>query len=264
MRSLSAAAARLVNAPNFRDLGGHRARDGRSVRTGVLYRSDQLHRLDEAECATIGALGIELVVDLRQAAERRRAPNPALAGARELVADVLADSGRDAEGVTPEGWVLIAAGRGAEFMHELYRDLVAKPAAQRAYAALIRAVVDARGAALIHCAAGQDRTGWAAAVLLRILDVDRDTVMQDYLLSARRLDAKHQRLLQSYARRYAHQGIGEVELRPLLWIRAEYLERAFAEVDRLFGSFDTYLDQALGVDEPMRVALRHRLLTSDG
>jgi protein-tyrosine phosphatase len=257
-------APRLADAPNFRDFGGYGTSDGRRVRTGVLYRSDQLHRLAGRDLQSIGELGISLVIDLRQAPERRRAPNPPIGGARELVADVLAGAGRDAEGITADGWARIAAGLGTEFMRELYRDLVASAGARRAYAAMMRGIIEAEGAVVIHCAAGQDRTGWAVATLLTALGVHRDVVIEDYLLSAARLDEKHQRVAKSYARRYAHLGIGESELQPLLWIRREYIEEAFAEMERLYGSFEDYLQQALGVDAGARDALRARLLVNDG
>jgi protein-tyrosine phosphatase len=263
VRSSSRLAPQLANAPNFRDFGGYGTRDGRRVRSGMLFRSDQLHRLNGPELQAIAEMGIELVIDLRQAPERRRAPNPPVDGARELVADVLAQSGRDVEGITPDGWTLIAAGLGAEFMRELYRDLVATSGAQLAYASVMRAILDTKGAIIIHCAAGQDRTGWAVATLLMALGVDRDIVIEDYLLSAVRLDEKHKRVLKSYARRYAHLGVAEDELQPLLWIRREYLQAALDEMERLYSSFDAYLQQALGIDARMRETLRARLLVSD-
>lgn len=255
---------KFVDAPNFRDFGGYGTRDGWCVRPGILYRSDQLHRLAGPDLESIGGLGINLVIDLRQAPERRRAPNPPIGGARELVADVLSGAGRDAEGITVDGWARIAAGLGAEFMRELYRELVATAGARQAYAAMMRGILETEGAIVIHCAAGQDRTGWAVATLLTVLGVHRDVVIEDYLLSAVRLDKKHQRVVKSYARKFAHLGIGESELQPLLWIRREYIEEAFAEVERLYGSFEAYLEQALGVDARAREALRARLLVNDG
>ena len=53
----------LATAPNVRDVGGYRTADGRRVRTGLIYRSDQLNRLSDADLATIGGLGLGLGVD---------------------------------------------------------------------------------------------------------------------------------------------------------------------------------------------------------
>jgi len=264
VHSSSRALPQFVNAPNFRDFGGYGTSDGWRVRSGVLFRSDQLHRLSEPELQAIAGIGIELVIDLRQAPERRRAPNPLIGRARELVADVLAGAGRDAEGITADGWARIAAGLGAEVMRALYRDFVSTAGARQAYAAVMGGILETEGPIVIHCAAGQDRTGWAVATLLTALGVHRDVVIEDYLQSAVRLDAKHQRIVKSYARRYAHLGIGESELQPLLWIRREYIEEAFAEMARLYGSFEAYLEQALGMDSSAREALRDRLLVRDG
>lgn len=46
---------------------------------------------------------------------------------------------------------------------------------------LVREVGTARGATLIHCAAGKDRTGVSVALLLRLLGASRDDVVADFL-----------------------------------------------------------------------------------
>ena len=79
----------LASAPNFRDLGGYRTADGRWVRMGLLYRSDQLDKLSDADQAKLSRLGIRTVVDLRTDAERAGGPDRLPAGASPVVADVL-------------------------------------------------------------------------------------------------------------------------------------------------------------------------------
>ena len=65
----------LPSAPNFRDLGGHRTKEGRTVRSGLLYRSDALHTLTEQERATYDGFGIRQLIDLRSSHERDRLPD---------------------------------------------------------------------------------------------------------------------------------------------------------------------------------------------
>lgn len=256
--------ASLANAPNFRDFGAHPTRDGRRVRPGMLFRSGQLHRLTAQECAAIEELGIELVIDLRQDSERARAPSPRWNGLRVVACDVLAGSESDVDGITAEGWQQIAAGAGFDYMLSLYQRLVTAPAARDAYSLVLATVAGATGPVLIHCAAGQDRTGWAAAVILAALGVERDAVVADYLLSAAMLDAKHRRALPRYAARLEGRGIREEHLVPLLWARPEYLAAAIEEVERRHGSFDAYLVDGLGVEPGLRAALRDRLISPAG
>lgn len=82
----------LVGAKNFRSLKGLPARDGRRLGSHVLLRSDHLHDLTDADRATLAALGLRTVCDLRSAEERLRKPSrlPAT-GIHDLHLAVLAD-----------------------------------------------------------------------------------------------------------------------------------------------------------------------------
>src|SRR4051794_41672383 len=64
----------LAGAPNFRDLGGARAADGRSVRHGCVFRSGHLGELHPGDVAALQQhLGEDVcVVDLRGASERTK------------------------------------------------------------------------------------------------------------------------------------------------------------------------------------------------
>jgi protein-tyrosine phosphatase len=162
---------------NFRDLGGYPARRGRTVRRGRVYRSDALHRLTERGTQTFATLGIATVIDLRTPAETaRRAwqPPPGWAGSwmhvplRPAVPDWTAYSTAQLE----------ASGFAA--LHYL-------ETAERGRAAL-RTVIEtlaepARLPAVFHCAAGKDRTGIVAALILTLLGVPAELIADDYALS---------------------------------------------------------------------------------
>jgi protein-tyrosine phosphatase len=53
--------------------------------------------------------------------------------------------------------------------------------------AALRAVADTDGAALVHCAAGKDRTGVVVALALSVAGVPRDRIVADYVATADRL-----------------------------------------------------------------------------
>jgi protein-tyrosine phosphatase len=248
------------NAPNFRDLGGYEAASGLRVRAGVLFRSDQLNRLMPAELDTLSSAGVRMIVDLRRGVERDVEATPELPNVQQRVADVLVDANIDLDGLPEGSWARVAAGGGADVMCDLYRGLVSLPGAQRAYAALLESVLAADGATVFHCMAGQDRTGWAAAVILTALGVRRELVLHDYLLSVRRLKVKHSRILAEDVVRLARYAVTEAELLPLYWVRTEYLDAAFRQVDKQFGSFENYLRTALNLDTHLLQMLRIRLL----
>ena len=64
---------RLASADNFRDLTGpgHRTADGRALRPGLVYRSNELALTDD-DAARVADLGVTTILDLRHADEIAR------------------------------------------------------------------------------------------------------------------------------------------------------------------------------------------------
>ncbi|MGV9818460.1 tyrosine-protein phosphatase [Nocardia xishanensis] len=219
----------LQGVQNARDVGGYRTVDGRVVRTGLVYRTGQLDEATPADLAVLGERGIRVVDDLRTAYERAVAPERVPAGAIGNWNDVIGHA-------SPQ--TLITTLTGGD---DLYRAFVTAPGANAAFAAVLRDVIETRdGAVLYHCTAGKDRTGWATAVLLTLLGVDRATVTEDYLLS----------------NRYRNAGPDD----PLNGVRSEWLDAAFDQVNRTYGGFDAYARDGLGLTNADLAALKGKML----
>jgi protein-tyrosine phosphatase len=250
---------RLANAPNFRDVGGYRTTDGHHVRLGIAYRSDQMNLLGDADLAVLGALHPSAVVDLRTLTERQREPDRVPQGIDHVILDVAADSTQSLGGDMRLAMAQIAQGQGEALLVEANREFVTLPSARQSYASLIRLMLSSKGPVVFHCTAGKDRTGWASAIVLTLLGVPRETVMQDYLLSNERLAAKNAAILSALAA--SRSTIPAAYLEPVLTVKPAYIEAAFAEVERSYGSFENYARSGLGlsVDEIWR--LRERFLT---
>jgi protein-tyrosine phosphatase len=227
----------LAGATNFRDLGGYRTQDGRWVRMGVLYRSDQLDKLTDADLAKLSRLGIRTVVDLRTQAERTAGPDRVPTGATGQVDDVLAGSGVS----TDVGAMLSSVVDPLDTMRRTEQVMVDSPGAQSAYRGLLASVAEpGRRPLVFHCTAGKDRTGWAAASILTALGVPEQTVLDDYLRSNAYVLPKYAPLLASLPPARA------ATARPLLEVRPEYLRAGTDEAARRYGSMDGYLRTALG------------------
>ena len=246
--------------PNLRDVGGCATRSGGRVRAGLLYRSSGLDALAPAAIEALARLAIRTAYDLRMAREQAQAPDRLPAETRHLSVDVLAGwtNGGPSQLF---GWLEDAAaaraglGRGgAEALWvEQYRAFVRLPSAHAAYGTLFRDVaVEGHRPALVHCATGKDRTGWAAAALQLLLDVPEDTVMDHYLESRRHLGP----LVESFLAAVTERG-GDPDLfRPILDVRPSYLEAALDEVRRSYGTIERYFSDGLGVDEATQDSLR--------
>lgn len=249
----------LASVPNLRDIGGYRTADGHWVKMGLLYRSDQLDRLSDADLAELHALGIHLIADLRTVSERQREPDRVPPGAEHLVLDVSADRSGTLGGDMRQAMQMIASGKGAEMLTAANRDFVSLAGARAAYTTLLARIgADDAGPTLYHCTAGKDRTGWASAVILTLLGVPRETVMADYLASNTYLRAKNAAMLVAAAK--SSHPIDPAFLEPVMTVRPSYLEAALAEVEQRYGSFDEYRRQALGIDDAALARLRARYL----
>ncbi|MBI5087900.1 MAG: tyrosine-protein phosphatase [Actinobacteria bacterium] len=160
---------------NFRDLGGYPARDGAVTRWGMLYRADGLHRMTPADVETVRELGLRTVVDLRSTGEIDRwgtFPHDRIDV--ELVHHPVIDRTWDHDPDDDRS--------DHDFLVWAYTDMLAVGGARFA-----RAIDElARPGALpavFHCAAGKDRTGLLAALVLESLGVPRSVVLADYELT---------------------------------------------------------------------------------
>ncbi len=170
---------------NFRDVGGVRTADGGRVRTGRLYRSASPQFLDAAEAhRLVHDLGIRTRVDLRGRTEAREAPPPATVAAGIETAHLPLYAGRRMVDAAPTSSAAIAAHYLSYLEH-----------AGDSLARMVRTLGDRPGLpALVHCAAGKDRTGAAVALVLAALGVDRDDVVADYARTSEHLGAIHAQL----------------------------------------------------------------------
>jgi protein-tyrosine phosphatase len=156
-------AANPVPPLNFRDVGGLPTRSGRSARPGVLLRSDALYRGDALSSLAAGAWPPATVIDLRRDDERTEFD---LAWPESTAIHHL-------------GFLDPAMTRSSASLAELYLRLLAAGAGTIADIAAIAAT--SPGPVLVHCAAGKDRTGVVAAVLLSAAGVTRAAIVEDYL-----------------------------------------------------------------------------------
>jgi hypothetical protein len=118
----------------------------------------------------------------------------------------------------------------------------------------LRAIARADGAVLVHCAAGKDRTGVVVAIALDAAGVDRDTIVDDYLATAERIDAIMARLVRSPTYRAELEGHDPQRHAPVPGTMERFLEL----VDDHFGGSVTWLS-AHGLSGPDLDRLRRRL-----
>ena len=249
---------------NFRDLGGMKTATGDVIKSGLLFRSEQLAGLDDAADDELCRLGFRQIWDFRAPQEIERHPDPQWPGVTMQFGDVLADSAQQSalhlEQLLADPALLsqhLGQGRAEGMMMELYRDMVRNESSQRVMAAWLNSLIGSEQyPVLFHCTAGKDRTGWAAVLLLTILGVPHERILRDYLASNENVLQKYQPMI---ARSVAN-GADEAILNAIFGVRAEYLKAALHEVKKQAGNLSIYIEKTLGVDERCQRLIRAHLL----
>lgn len=252
--SLSLDTPRLTGIDNFRDIAGtataySTALDG-TMRAGVFYRSNALTPTG-SDLATLNGLGITAVYDLRTASEIAATPDTLPSGATYTNIDII---GSAASGSNLTSISVTSVAGAMAMMQEANRSFVSDAGMRGQFATLFNELASADGAALFHCTAGKDRTGWTTALLLSIAGVDSGTLMADYLATN---DYTAARVAATLAAMPA--GMAAI-YQPLLTVDASFLQAGLDEVTAGYGSIDNYLKQGLGLSQETIYVLRGKMV----
>jgi protein-tyrosine phosphatase len=254
----------LAGQPNFRDLGGYSASDGRTVRWGVVYRSGELSQLTDDDVGKLGELGIRTVVDLRSPQEvSARGEGRLPPGARAHPMPV-ASSDMFAK-LIPMFLKGDFSQVPPDLLDKVNRMLVRDFTEQ--YAGLLGALSDPANRPLVfHCTQGKDRAGFGAAMVLSALGVPWETVVEDYLLSNHFRKEENDKLLGMIRSFAANHGGPEGEeiafsrVEGLLYVKEQSLQAAHAEIIGRHGSVEAFLVEGLGCSARGLERLRDELL----
>ncbi len=251
---------------NFRDIGGYRTYGGSGSKFGYLYRSGAFNALAPAGSTKYTRLRIQTVIDFRGETERAvGGADPLVRGQQAVLApiyDVESDLLFEALEVIGTGdaaaqQALLGDGAAERSRVAQAQYLVTSPEALAAYRQMLVVLADpASYPVQMHDTRGVDRTGWAAAIVLMLLDVPRETIIDDYLLSNELLESDLDATIAALGDSLADPAL----LRPLLLAKSDYLRAGFTAMEEEFGSFERYLSDGLGIDAATREQIRVNLL----
>ncbi|MFE5288454.1 tyrosine-protein phosphatase [Nocardia sp. NPDC056611] len=219
----------LSGVQNARDVGGYRTADGHTVRTNLVFRTAALGSATTADVAALAAHNVVSVHDLRTNYEQLlNGADKIPAGAAEHHDDIMG-------GASP-----LAGLSTASSAANAYPQFITSPGANAGFADVLRDIAYNNGGVLFHCTAGKDRTGWAGAVLLTLLGVDKDTVYYDFMLSSF----------------YRNAAPGDVNN----GVTAAELDSAFDQANKSYGSFANYVSNGLELTAADIAALKAKML----
>ena len=239
----------FTGAHNFRDLGGYKTEDGRTVKWGKIYRSDNLHSLTDEDLKYMKRLNIKSVVDFRSVEERENEPdrlNPDMTQVflpikfqpKEMDDDTIKNLMKDLTFGDLDSSNLLR-----DFNIAIVEEFTEE------YKNFFRYIIENNADPFVfHCTAGKDRAGFASAMILTILGVPREKVIEDYLLT------------NTYVKDHVDDKMLEIELktffradtdnlRKISLVEERYLQAAFDTIDSEWGGIDRYISEALSLNE---------------
>jgi protein-tyrosine phosphatase len=241
----------LEGAVNVRDLGGLPTQDGNETVAGRLLRADNLQELSPSDIRRlVRDIGVTTVVDLRSSAEvasEGPAPLDTVPGVRHAHHPVIPELGSATDAVA-EALLLKQEKDRSRFPSDPtcghYLGYLEDRPDQVVDA--VRSIAHAEGAALVHCAAGKDRTGVVVALALTAAGVRPEAVVADYAATGDRIEAILGRLRKS--RTYAR----DIDSQPVVahLARPETMAAFLQQMDVRYGGVVRWLaDQGFDDDD---------------
>lgn len=241
---------------NFRDLGGIKTKDGRYVVWGRFYRSNALNTLLTSSFPYMQDLKVNKVFDLRSDAEIAKAkdnlPKNIIYEHFPIFKD--GDSGmiQGIEQKLKEG--NLTEEDAENLMIETYKSFAADDA-EKFNNLLHQIIIQDDQPNLFHCTAGKDRTGYTAAMILALLNVDKQTILDEYDMTNFYTEAK----IKEYIANASKLGLGD-KIEPgavaaIMSVKKKYMEVAFEIIDKKYGGIDAYIKNQLGFSDAERQVL---------
>ncbi|MGJ8562759.1 MAG: tyrosine-protein phosphatase [Alphaproteobacteria bacterium] len=251
----------LKSVHNFRDFGNYETKSGRNVAPRKLFRSAHLSAASEGDLEQVDGLNIGLIVDLRHRPERDRQPNKWPDGKTPAVYEYPDAPGMEKVALAPHEMFIQHDLRHPDdarnYMNASYSARPNDAGFRTIFANTLKFMARDGAPLLIHCAAGKDRTGTLAAVILAALGVDEDIIMEDFMLTMEAVDVDSflepaaAMMGKKFGRAYDAEA-----LRPMFGVEPEYLRKALQTI----GDMDHYIENTLGLSTAEKQSLQKKYL----
>ncbi|WP_343670691.1 tyrosine-protein phosphatase [Chitinophaga sp.] len=238
---------KMQGTVNFRDAGGYRTQNGKTVAWGRVYRSADVSKLTEQDLTILEQKHIHTVIDFRGVKESAAAPDHLLPGTKYTLSPAGSDS-------LPDAKAIVAAIKKGDFMLQFYSNVT--PLGER-YKPLFQQLLTLPDgeAMMYHCTGGRDRTGMATALFLYVLGVDQATIEADYTASNVYLEPMTSKMYRGLT---TGTGLTEAEVRNAMELKPEYIKAMFGAINKKYGSVEGFFKQEMGIGEKELKQLRKK------
>lgn len=247
---------------NARELGGYKTRDGKIVRKGLLLRTAALTDASREDMDYfLQQYNLSAIIDLRAAYELAEEPEPVVDGVAQYnfrimdeklmaqraagISDLLTDPSTDP--VRRMTAILDSGVISAQMYVEFLQGETGKAGFRDFFRVLLETPEDS--GVLWHCTNGKDRTGVAAMLLLGVLNVDDETIMEDYLLTNAFFEEEISAMRQKLGRYVKDEAMLEELLVTGKGVYAPYLQNAMDYIKETYGDIPGYVKTQLGLTD---------------
>lgn len=243
---------------NFRELGGYKTKDGRTVKKGMFYRSGALGSMNEREIEALKKMGLKSILDFRSRLEEAAFPDPPIDGATNYHFSAIRDNDGNEVDYSPRTMFLMALKEpGINKMASLMRHVYGFIAFDsEAYKKMFDLMLAERTPMLFHCSQGKDRTGVAAILILLALGVDEETILDDYMLT----NKYRSKLIKESLQKHKILSKISTNMHTFLWIQ-EGVDRSFGEaviksIHEAYPSYEKFFETEYALTQEDLVRLR--------
>lgn len=241
---------------NFRDIGGIVTKDNRVVNWGRFYRADALARVDDKEFEAFNNLGITKVYDLRSDHEVSQAPNNLPSGVNNIAFPIFnqvnAEYFKDMERKFKTGDFTVDD--ADQILVDTNKDFAS--IYKERFAELMELILQDDTPIVYHCSAGKDRTGFTTALILSVLNVDRQTILDEYeMTNYYTQDSMDENIEKMASLATGGNTLDKEALRSLMGVKRLFLQAAFDTIDQNYGSMDNFIKQELNISDAQRKEL---------
>lgn len=255
----------LKKIKNCRDLGHLTTTDGRKIKSAMLIRSEALSKASKKDIKTLTEkYGLKTIIDFRTVVECEQKPDPVINGVEYIHNPILREEtlGITREKVDYKDMPKLFENETIppmEYMQSLYTSLVLDDNAKENYKNFFDILINGEGAFLWHCTAGKDRVGIGTALLLSALNVDREAIIKDYMLTDY-YNRKENKKLKFLIKVGIRNKKIKMYLRHLLSVKPEYIDASFSAIEKNYGSVENYLHNEMGLTHEKLLILRNKFL----
>lgn len=236
----------VENAPNFRDLGGIKTNNGKTVAWGKLFRCGDMGKFSAHDLTIVKKEKIRNVIDFRNEQEVKQSPDiyPSDFEVNRVWTSISPSNGEAMKKIyTLIGNPKTTPAEAEAVLEEFYTIM---PDNIKNYAPFFETLLNSKEgeASLFHCTAGKDRTGLGSALILSVLGVSEEIIIEEYYLSNR------------YTQYLAKAGMMS-QIKPdiakvLAGVEPKYIQSTLNKIKAKYGSVQKMLETELGIDETKR------------